>query len=394
MKTKFLSVVFLVVLFAALFEVEGTPLAGLEGSSGEITVFERIYNTEPGRFELPCVPVPSLEEQIELYLALYLPYAARVSEEPQFAINGFEDLIDIAFSYAWKHTQGKSNFKKPILEMLYMQALEDAAQNRMTLAAFKQHILRLGVVLSVDAQGPFKNKNVKFFNEKSYDLYFRNPDQMNTSSWMFEAILFLDFAQLDYGTFVDALADENMPLLLSALSVETPQGFGNAAGFLRHDYGHNYRTAAYANIPTIRYIIDRIRSVKPQLDAKDNVLMFYMFHELMLRADQNNTNTPDESFHKWCTGTRKWVVNAFLAQIADDARLKSLLLPECIDSNSYRAVYEVISKDTFQFTLVGKSQPFKNFLRAQITITSPGQYRINVVDIGQAFARPGFYERL
>lgn len=382
MKINYVSVAFRILLFAALFGVKGT-LIGLGDSSGEITVYERSYSTQPERLELPSVAVPSLEEQINLYRNLYMPYAARVSEEPQFAISGFEDLIDIAFSYAWKHTRGKSNFKQSILELFYMQAMEDAAQNRMTLAAYKQHILRLGVVLSVNAQAPFKNKNLEFFNEKSYALYFRNPDQMNTSSWMFEAILFVDNAQLDYGTFVQALADENMPLLLSALSTEIPQGFGNSAGFLRHDYGHNYRTAAYANIPIIRTIINKIRSAKPQLDAKDNVMLFYMFHELMLKADQNRPITPDEAFHLWCVGTRKGVVNAFFGQIVDDEHLKGLLLPQGFDSNQYRrGIYELISNDTFQLTLASKNQPFKNYLKAQITIACPGQYLVSVVDLG------------
>lgn len=374
MKTKFLSILFPIVLFVSLLEINGAHAA----ASGEITVFERVYNTELGRRELPQVAVPSLKDQIKLYQALYLPYAVRDGEEPQFAIQGFENMIDIGFSYAWKHVQIKSNFKKPILEIFYRQAIEDAAQNRMTLATFKQHILRLGIVLSVNAQDPFKNKNVKFFNEKASELYFQNSDQMNTS-WMFEAILFTDFPYLDYGIFIDALADEKLPLLLSAFSTK----IGNPAGFLRHDYGHNSRTAANANIPAIRYIIDKIKSVKSQFDAKDKVMLFYMFHELMLRFDLNNVNSPQDAFQNWCKGTKKSVVNAFFSQIADDARMRGLLLPAGIDGNNYhRGVYEIISKDIFQYTLVSKSQPFKNYLKALITITNPGHYRLTVIEIG------------
>lgn len=328
---------------------------------------------------LPNVIVPSMEEQLEMYQGIFIPYKGRESEIATLHIEGWQPMLDIAFSFTRKWVSADDE-KMQLLEKFWNEALSVMEQKKMTLFAYEMHMLRLaGLIQWKDEYCDVNDSAYNYPDAFKSDYAIENPHYIQCVSsaspdfQTFEAILCEDEGIFSYDLFVDAIAGE-MPLVLAGLSnhTHTPEFNACSINFMHHDFAHNQSIWIDADIKRIRNLIHAIREAKGHaLSARDKAIIYHMGHEKLLSKHYDDNPNAEKALHLWGASVAENQPPHFLSAIYS-ALIEKLQPLGDIARYQYTYTAKLISQNTiqlfFQYNKNSFNKRFIDDIQAYLTI--------------------------
>lgn len=246
-------------------------------------------------------PIPTVQQQIKLYLKAYKPFNKRQFNPKITHIPGLEQILRIAYSYTFLLISNREE-KIVILKKFWKETEEDIKSKVLTISHFKKINLRLALLVV------YKNKVALYserlpllqflkdpnINWQDLDLYSNEcigSDVLSSYSYplCFEAIIYYQKGELDINVFLKCFLEYEITLGVSvfpSISTGGPHGgyVADSASFLVHDFVH---WSGFANQfkkngevwPYIKSIISKITKCKI-FDIYTQVILFILLHEV------------------------------------------------------------------------------------------------------------------